>query len=69
MITALENLANISCMGFLKKREQTNLKELFPGEYINTIEKELASHFSLSFLENSMDRRAWQATDHGVPKS
>ena len=21
------------------------------------------------FLENSMDRGAWQATDHGIPKS
>ena len=38
VITALENLANISCMGFLRKREQTSLKELFPGEYSNTME-------------------------------
>ena len=25
--------------------------------------------FQYSFLENSMDREAWQATVHGVPKS
>ena len=56
-------------MGFLRKREQTNLKELFPGEYINTMEKEMATHCSISFLENSVDKTAWQATVHGVAQS
>ena len=33
------------------------------------LEKEMATHSSISCLENSMDRGAWQATVHGVAKS
>ena len=32
-------------------------------------ENEMATHSSISCLENSMDRRTWQATVHGVAKS
>ena len=33
------------------------------------LEEEMATPLQYSFLENSMDRRAWQATVHGVAKS
>ena len=33
------------------------------------LEKEMATHSSIFFLENSMDREAWQALVHGVAKS
>ena len=32
------------------------------------LEKEMATHPSIFFLENPMDRRAWQATVHGVTR-
>ena len=32
------------------------------------LEKEMATHSSIFFLENSMDREAWLATVHGVTK-
>ena len=35
----------------------------------DALEKEIATHFSILGLENSMDRGAWQATVHGVAKS
>ena len=33
------------------------------------LEKEMATHFQYSCLENPMDREAWRATVHGVTKS
>ena len=34
------------------------------------LEKEMATYpLQYSYLENSMDRRAWRAIDHGVAKS
>ena len=33
------------------------------------LEKEMTLHSQYSCLENSMDRRAWWATVHGVAKS
>ena len=33
------------------------------------LEKEMATHSSSHYLENSMDRGAWQATVHGITKS
>ena len=33
------------------------------------LEKEVAIHSSILSLENSMDRRAWWATVHGVAKN
>ena len=33
------------------------------------LEKEMATHFSILTWKNPMDRRAWQATVHGVTKS
>ena len=33
------------------------------------LEKEMATHSSISCLENPMDRGAWQAIVHGVTKS
>ena len=33
------------------------------------LEKEIATHPSISCLENSMDKGAWWATVHGVAKS
>ena len=35
----------------------------------DSLEKEMATHFSIFCLENSMDRGAWQALVHGVTKS
>ena len=32
------------------------------------VEKEMVTHSSILALENSMDRRAWWATIHGVAK-
>ena len=32
------------------------------------LEKEMATHPTVSYLENSMDRGAWQATAHGGHK-
>ena len=34
----------------------------------DTLEKEMATHLQYSFLENAMDRGAWQATAHGVTR-
>ena len=36
-----------------------------PGQE-DAVEKEMATHSSISCLENSMDREAWWATVHGV---
>ena len=33
------------------------------------LEKGIAAHSSIFFLENSMDRGTWQATIHGTAKS
>ena len=33
------------------------------------LEQEMATHSSISCLENPMDRGAWKATVHGVTKS
>ena len=33
------------------------------------LEEEMATHSSISGLENPIDREAWQATGHGVAKS
>ena len=33
------------------------------------LEEEMATHSSISWLENPMDRGAWRATVHGVAKS
>ena len=41
---------------------------LIPGSG-RSLEKEIATHSSISCLENSMDRGAWRATVHGVTKS
>ena len=35
----------------------------------NSLEKGMATHSSILFLQNSMDREAWWATVHGVTKS
>ena len=35
----------------------------------DSLEEEMATHSSISCLENSMDREAWQATVHRVTKS
>ena len=35
----------------------------------DSLEKGMATHSSISCLENSMDSRTWQATVHGVAKS
>ena len=35
----------------------------------DTLEKEMGTHCSILDLENSMNRRAWQATVHGFSKS
>ena len=34
----------------------------------DSLEKEMITHSSHSFLENSMDRRAWELQVHGVEK-
>ena len=34
----------------------------------DSLEEEMATHSSISCLENSMDREAWWATDHRVTK-
>ena len=36
-----------------------------PGQE-DAVEKEMATHSSISCLENSMDRGAWRAIVHGV---
>ena len=33
------------------------------------LEKGMTTHFLYSYLENSVDRRVWWATVHGVAKS
>ena len=48
------------------KKKETQVPSL-GQEY--PVEKEMATHSSISCLENSMDRGAWQATVHGVTKS
>ena len=35
----------------------------------NSLEKGMATHSRILFLQNSMDREAWWATVHGVTKS
>ena len=35
----------------------------------DSLEKGMATHSSILFLQNSMDRGAWWATVHGVTKS
>ena len=35
----------------------------------DALEKEMAIHSSISCLENSMNKGAWQATLHGLAKS
>ena len=35
----------------------------------DALEKEMATHSSILTWKNPMDRRAWQATVHGVSKS
>ena len=32
------------------------------------MEEEMATHSGILATENSMDRRAWRATDHGVTR-
>ena len=34
----------------------------------NPLEKEMATHSSISGLENPMDRGAWRATVYGITK-
>ena len=41
---------------------------LFLG-WESPLEKEMATHSSILAWRNPMDRRAWQATVHGVTKS
>ena len=41
---------------------------LIPGSG-RSLEEEMATHSSISCLENPMDRGAWKATVHGVAKS
>ena len=36
-----------------------------PGQE-DAVEKEMATHSSISCLENSMDRGAWRATVHAI---
>ena len=38
-------------------------------DWEDSLEKEMATHFSILAWRNSMDRGAWQATVHGVSKS
>ena len=49
-----------------KKKKEIQVPSL-GQEY--PLEKEMATHCSISCLENSMDRGAWQATVQGVTKS
>ena len=35
----------------------------------DSLEKGMATHSGIRILENSVDRGAWRATVHGVPKS
>ena len=39
-----------------------------PGQE-DAVEKEMATHSSISCLENSMDRGAWRATVHAIAES
>ena len=57
-------------MGFLSSTVVKNLPanaEDMGGE--EPLEEEMASHSSILAWENPMDRRAWQATVHGVAES
>ena len=40
-----------------------------PLDWEDPLEKEMATHSSISCLDNSMDRETWWATVHGVTKS
>ena len=40
-----------------------------PLGWENSLEKGLATHSSIPYLDNPMDRGAWGATDHGAAKS
>ena len=40
--------------------------QVLPLGQEDPLEKEMATHFSYSCLENSMDKGAWQATVHRV---
>ena len=39
-----------------------------PWGWDDPLEKEMATHSSISYLENSMDRGTWRATVHRVPE-
>ena len=50
----------------LPEMQETRLQSL-GGE--DPLEKEMATHSTISCKENSIDREAWLATVHGVTKS
>ena len=57
------------------RREHTHPKQEMQEMGIQSLgqedplEQEMATHSSISCLENPMDRGAWKATVHGVTKS
>ena len=50
----------------MQETQETWVRSL---DWEDPLEKEMATHSSICFLENSMDKGAWQATAHGVTKS
>ena len=62
--------------GVKKKKKKIHLpmQEIQDTRFLSlgcddSLEEEMATHSSISCLENSMDRGAWQATVHRVTKS
>ena len=50
----------------MQETQETQVQSL---GWRDPLEKEMATHSSISCLENPMDRGAWWATVHGVTKS
>ena len=50
----------------MKETRETQVQSL---GWRDPLEKEMATHSSMSCLGNPMDKGAWRATVHGVPKS
>ena len=50
----------------MQEVEETQVRAL---GWEDPLEKEMATHSSISCLENSMNRGTWRATVHGVAKS